>query len=282
MGRTDAVVLDIDDLRPYHPDYSTHARNDDLTAAARVHPDAARWLDWCIAHVAEHGIDTVVSATFSKPSAAEWMVRQFPRPKFGVEVAGVAVDRNLSELGVLARYQDQRDRDGYGRYVPPDVRNRAYTGVLDAADHLEQHRLVGAVHVYDRDGQCLHTNRLVNGQWTAGRPSRQAIETERARPWTESEAKAFRTTAASLRTRLADELRPQLATITGGDRNLASLRIPAATPDAPEREFAEAPSSVSVNHPTPPSVPKIGTESMAQAAQVITEVERLMSVGVSA
>ncbi|MGC9670948.1 zeta toxin family protein [Planosporangium sp. 12N6] len=230
LGREDTVSIDADDLRPYHPRYDELARADDLTASARAHPEAARWVSMAIDYVITRHVDVVVSATLGSPDTAATMIDRFRQADYRVEVAVVAVDDVRSRLGVLSRYQSQRDQLGIGRYVPPDAQRRAYTGLLDTVDRIDREHLVDAVHVYNRNGQQLYTNQRAATGWDQTAGTRAAIEIERARGWTPDEATQVVTTANELARYLRVELRGELAAVVRDARD----RVHAVRADSPE------------------------------------------------
>jgi predicted ABC-type ATPase len=218
LDREGAVSIDADDLRAYHPRHDKLALADDLTVANKTHQDASHWVDMAIDHVIARRVDVAVSATFGNPNSAAEKIDRFRQAGYRVEVAVVAVDDVRSRLGVLQRYQDQRDSVGAGRYVPPQVQRDAYTGLLDTVDRVERDRLADAVHVYSRGGHQLYTNRSSPNGSERPPAARAAIETERARPWTAEEAQRVVQTATGLEPRLRAELRGELTGVVADAR----------------------------------------------------------------
>ncbi|WP_432983087.1 zeta toxin family protein [Dactylosporangium sp. CA-233914] len=211
LGRTDAVAIDVDDLRTYHPRYEELALADDRTAAAYTQRDAQRWLRMSIAEATSRRYDIVLSTTFADPGHAEALINRFRALAYAPQVAILAVHELHSRLGVLDRYQADRVLLGYGRYTPPDYQRTAYAGLLATADRIDQHRLADVVHVYQRNGHELYRNQLIDGLWQQPPATRTAVEQGRAASLASTGTTDLFTRAAVLAPTLPDELRPDLA-----------------------------------------------------------------------
>lgn len=211
-----AVTIDADDMRGHHPDYVALTAANDRTAAMLTHHEAQRWVAMAKEHCIEQRNHVVLSATLGNPESARRHIDQFRAAGYRVELAVVAVDDATSQLGVLDRYQAGRERDGVGRFVPLQVQQEAYTGLLETVAAVDAERLVDAVHVYQRDGRQLYGNALdESGRWESSPATRQAVETARDRPWEASAFTAFRESAESLARRLPEDLRPELRAAVG-------------------------------------------------------------------
>ena len=211
-GGAEFVAIDADKLRPYHPAHDPAHRADDRTAAAGLQPVASQWVSMAWDHCIDHQYNIIYSGLLRDPDDAAALTARLRNAGYRVELAVVAVHQAQSRLGILTRYQDGRDSEqGFGRYVPAELHDAAYRGVLDTVERVEAEQLVDAVRVFRRDGDELYTNRLDDGEWRQPPAARSVIETERARPWTPAELDQFGNRALALTTRLPDELRPELA-----------------------------------------------------------------------
>jgi len=215
LGRQSTVAIDADDLRPYHPQYETLALQEDRSAGTYCHPDAARWVRMAIDHAIDYRLDVVLGTSLGWAEGTQETLQQFRGAGYRVEVVLMAVHEAQSRLGILQRYQDERDAVGYGRLLPTAIHDATYTGVLDTADRVDELRLADAVSVYRRGGgQPLYANQLTDhGQWQQPPATRSAMETERGRPWTGEETTRFRAAAESLADRLPASLRGDLVGI---------------------------------------------------------------------
>jgi UDP-N-acetylglucosamine kinase len=211
LGRRQAVVVDADDLRPYHPRYDSLALEDDITAAARTHPAASQWVDMALSYTIEQRYDIVYSTTMNSPEGTAARIAQARQAGYHVQAVIVGIHGARSRLGILDRYQSGHEMNGYGRYVPAEIHQRAYPGLLATADRIDREHLVDAVHVFLRSGEQVYHNSVHDGRWQQPAATRHAIEQARALPWTADEIAQFRDVAASLASRLPAELRADLA-----------------------------------------------------------------------
>jgi hypothetical protein len=238
-GLRDAVRIDGDDLLLFHPRYAEHARANDRTAAA-VCSDP-RWWNMAVEHVREQRADVVISSPLAGPEWAQERFKDFRDAGYRVETVFVAVDDARSQLGIVDRYQAMRDDQGYGRWVGPEWHDTAYQRVLETADAIDRSQSTDAVHVGLRGGEIVHSNESTpDGGWRLPVPTREVIERERARPWTEQEQTRFNTRVESLATRVPEDLKPLLARtveraqthMPAGQTQTATAQTPTATAQA--------------------------------------------------
>lgn len=196
LGQDDVVALDGDDLMTYHPEHHALAVADDLTPQKLLGADMDRWWYMAVDYIRANRFDVVISAPLAGADWAGERMREFRAAGYRVEVAFVAVHEARSLLGIVDRYQSQRDNHGTGRWVSPEAHDRAYAGTLVTAQLVEAQALADAVYVLARGGQVLYRNQLVDGQWQQPARIREAIEDERARPWTPAEQDQFLARAA--------------------------------------------------------------------------------------
>jgi hypothetical protein len=121
----------------------------------------------------------------------------------------------MADLGVLDRYQQEREAFGGGRFVAnPD---RSYPGVLATAEMIDSGHLADEVYVYARGGRQLYSNLLAApGRWARPAGSAVAISAERERPWTAEETRWFTERVTQLAhepSQLGRSWWPQLAAI---------------------------------------------------------------------
>jgi hypothetical protein len=214
LGRTDAVGVDVDDLRAFHPRYLSAAMADDRAAAAITQADAQRWARMLLRSARAARLDVVLSTTLRDPATSADQVDVFKRAGYRVEVLFMAVDLARSGLGALQRYVAQRRDIGYGRYVAPDVQRAVYEGMLATADRIDSDSTVVRAHVFRRGGVRVYSNEVREGQWWRPAGLRKAIEIERARPWSSDEQAHFRDAVTRLRTDLPAELTRDLEATT--------------------------------------------------------------------
>ncbi|WP_017556600.1 zeta toxin family protein [Nocardiopsis baichengensis] len=160
------AVYDGDDNALFHPRFQEIVRQDPhlghTTAAHQLPED---FHDRCLEHLraGEVKYDVIASHPLGRREWADSWVEGFKRHGYHVSVAFVSTHEANSRLGILHRYQRQRDREGYARWVPPELHDEFYANIPDVAAHLEESPNVDAMYVLDRDGGVLHES---------GRPQR--------------------------------------------------------------------------------------------------------------
>ncbi|MEU6077550.1 zeta toxin family protein [Micromonospora sp. NPDC047074] len=228
LGREDAVAVDGDDLFLYHPAYDRLAAEDDQTVRTLLADAADEWWMMLAEYIQEQRFDAVISAPLAGADWAAARFADFHQAGFRVEYVFVAVHEARSLLAILDRYQQEKDTSDVGRFVRPEIHDRAYAAVLATADRLEAEHLVDAVYVVRRGGEILHHNSLdTAGNWHEPAGLRRAIEKERSRPWTDEERDHFRQRAQATAARLGEHLKPALVDAVRravAHRNLAGGR----------------------------------------------------------
>lgn len=181
LGLGGAAVISTDTLRAYHPRLAWLLRHDEEHANEVTDPDARQWVQMAIAEAITCRVDVVVDGTLSRPEVAAQAAGVFRGGGYATAVVLVAAPAAFSRLGILQRYQAQREHRGHGRFV--HNHDETYTGVLATAGALDEDRFADEVRVYRRGGVLLYANTLDNnGAWRGPAGARQAIETERSRP----------------------------------------------------------------------------------------------------
>ncbi len=233
-SRGDAVVVDADLYKPYHPQYPRLQSENDQLAAALVSPDSGRWMRMAQEWLAEHRIDTLSETTLRDESHFARPAEMFRRAGYRIEAAIMAVPEAQSRLGILDRYDKQVRTAGHGRLTLRDNHDSAYTGVLSTADTIDQQRLADAVSVYRRGDVLLYANDLTdNGDWRWPPGTRRAIEQERARPWTAQESERFAATYERLASDLGPEFRDELNDIAQAATPLLQPGVELSRPALP-------------------------------------------------
>lgn len=180
-----------DDLRQFHPKFSELMRTDDKNMAFYTQVDAGRWVEKALDHAAQNKYNVVFETTMRTPDAVAPLLQKFQDAGFSVDARMLAVNPNLSELGIMQRYVSQVDRDGFGRMVPPEIHKAALSGMLGSADRIQDERLANSVTVYRRGNEEIRTFDLnLPRQQDTARIS-MVIQNERDRFMNANERQAF-------------------------------------------------------------------------------------------
>lgn len=164
-----AVTVDPDQLRDYHPEVSKLRQQYPYTWSTQTHGDASKW-SWELMQSALKQKKNVIWDT-TMPDVDT--VKALREAGYDVEIRAIATHKLESELGVNERFSRDLDNFGYGRYVPQVVRDRAYQNLPGALDDVARQTGV-PVQISDRDGNVHFDSRK-----TPGASPGQALESAR-------------------------------------------------------------------------------------------------------
>ncbi|MFC3216493.1 zeta toxin family protein [Novosphingobium panipatense] len=145
-----------DDLRAFHPRYSELQRQDDRTAAFFTDRDSGRWIEMAIADAAGRRCNVAVEGTMRLPDKVAETLTRFRDSGFVTDARALAVNPELSALGILQRFIAQKDSRGYGRMTSMEAHRAALGGMLDTLDRMQDERLADRLTIYRRGGEILH------------------------------------------------------------------------------------------------------------------------------
>ena len=147
------VVIDVDELREFHPRYTQLAKEDYETAATRVQPDASQLSKDLRAEATNGHYNLIIDGTLNNPAKAEKMARELKAAGYKVDIRAMAVPKAISEQGVAGRLENAL-ADPNGRAIPrivePSVQKEAYEGLPSALEHIEKLGVADRVEVYER------------------------------------------------------------------------------------------------------------------------------------
>ncbi|MGN6480214.1 zeta toxin family protein [Luteibacter sp.] len=147
----DAVSVDPDELRAYHPDVRSFRSNHPYTWSTDTHADASSWASELREQVIDARKNLIIDTTLAHDAWAIRTISQLRNAGYDVEVRAVATHRLESEHGVDNRFSASIDERGYGRYVPSEVRRSVYERLAGNLDTV--HAATNApIRIYEREG----------------------------------------------------------------------------------------------------------------------------------
>ena len=155
-----SITIDPDTMRNFHPDQKCLQKENDKTAANYTHEDASRWAEMLRDIAIENKRNIIIDGTLKSPDKAEALCKMLKEKGYKIEIHAIAVNELQSKLGVVARYEDGKNIDGYGRWVPESVHDSAYNGVLKSLEVIEEKKLADVICVHTRDDKNIYENRL--------------------------------------------------------------------------------------------------------------------------
>jgi hypothetical protein len=169
----DAVKIDPDELRRYHPDVRRFRTEHPYTWPTHTHPDASQWAKELRQVAIEQKKNLIIDTTLGDGDNAVAMIKNLQAQGYEVEVRAIATHWLESELGVDRRFTVDLDEYGFGRYVPADIRASVYDALPATLDQVRTETGV-PVSIYNREGRQLYDSR------TASRSAAEALTDARA------------------------------------------------------------------------------------------------------
>lgn len=186
-GREGIVQIIGDDLRGYHPAYSRLLRDNDKTAAFYTDKDTGHWVEKAIGVASQKRVNVVIEGTMRDMYKVIATVEILRAVSYRIEIHVLAVAHRLSLQGILQRYEHQKSDRGYGRMTTQKAHDAAYSGMLLTIAFIEQKKLADSINIFRRGGDCIYTNKCINGCWETAPTACTAIEHERNRLLTKQE-----------------------------------------------------------------------------------------------
>lgn len=160
------VRISTDELRKYHPDHIEIGKLDDKLFGQHTHPDASPWQSKLFDRASEQGYNIRYEGSLQDPAGTLNRLADLKEKGYSVEVQIVATHERESSLSIYKRYEDERLENGYGRYVPQEMHDKSYAMLPETIKQIEEHQAADRIQIFNRQGECLHDNRLEDGRWT--------------------------------------------------------------------------------------------------------------------
>jgi len=214
-----ALTVDPDELRTYHPRYLDLVKEDPDNAAGRVHYDASKWAQ----ELREEAVKLKLNIIFDTSlgggaSASVAAAKHAAKAGYDVEVHVAAVPLEQSRQGVRnrfeeaqAKYKNDPDNELPPRNVPMSKQLDAYKKMPEAIEKLAESGVVSRIRIANRGGESLSD---ISGKFAVkkdgGKTSTKALKDERTRPWTQQEIVQFEETNKKIEDKLQDRVKAQI------------------------------------------------------------------------
>lgn len=151
----DAIPIDPDALREMHRDAPQLVQQHPYTWSGHTHSDASQWAKELRSLAVEGHRNLILDTTLGNGDAAVDLIKNLQAKGYEVEIRGVVAHRLESELGVDRRFTDKLDDEGFGRYVPEDVRKRVYHALPDNLNKVQSETGI-QIRLYGREGAQVY------------------------------------------------------------------------------------------------------------------------------
>ena len=186
-----AVEIIGDDLRGYHSMYDQLMTIDDSTAAFYTDRDTGSWVEKAIAEAKAQQVHIVIEGTMRDANKVVSTVQSLRAAGYQIDVRALAVNALFSQQGILQRYEEQKADRGNGRMTTPQAHQAAYDGMPGTLERIEREKLADRVTLYRRGAKVIYSNALQGGEWSSEPKACETLHTERNRPLTVQELRAY-------------------------------------------------------------------------------------------
>ncbi|MGH8083592.1 MAG: zeta toxin family protein [Lysobacter sp.] len=159
-GPNSALVVDPDSLRDFHPRVDTFRKDSPYDWADDTHKDASQWAKELRGKAIEDRKNLVIDTTLGDGGKAVELVKGLQDAGYKVEIRALATHRLESELGVDARFTGSLDRNGFGRFVPPNIREQVYRDLPGNLDKVQAETVGAPIRIYNREAEKLYDSTL--------------------------------------------------------------------------------------------------------------------------
>jgi UDP-N-acetylglucosamine kinase len=181
-GNGASVTLDFDRLMRFHPDFPELQERFERDVQLYVKADVSIWLEELGREARRRGVHVICELTGSNPDAVRDTAESYREHGYGVEAVVLAVPKSVSRKAIRQRYRLQKAAAGFGRNIPGKYHDRAYEGLLEVCDDIDQGRIADAVTVLGWGCRPLYSNQLAaDGRWAHSGSCRRAVERGRER-----------------------------------------------------------------------------------------------------
>ena len=206
-----ALTVDPDELRTYHPRYLQFVKENPDSAAGRVHYDASKWAQELREVAVDLKLNIILDTTLGgNPSSSVSQAKHASKAGYDVEVHVAAVSMEVSRQSVRKRYEDAHeayaqdpDNNPPPRTVPVAKQQETFDNIPESIEKLAASGFVSRIRIANRGGESLSD---VSGKFAVkkdgGKTSKAALNKERTRPWTTREIQQFEDTNQQIEIKL--------------------------------------------------------------------------------
>ncbi|WP_239501471.1 zeta toxin family protein [Stenotrophomonas maltophilia] len=151
----DVITVDPDELREDHRHFNVLREQHPYTWAGHTHSDASEWAKQLRSIAIDGRKNLLIDTTLGNAESAVSLIKNLQANGYEVEIRGVVAHRLESELGVDGRFTTSLDTEGFGRYVPEEVRKHVYEALPGNLDKVQAETAI-QIRLYGREGAQVY------------------------------------------------------------------------------------------------------------------------------
>lgn len=153
------VIINRDEYRDAHPRSQEILKRNDKKYAERTDPDVRVWTKRLFDTAVKNKRDIIFEGTMRTDMLIMAAIENLRRAGYKIHIMIMAVRGEISRLGMLERYEDQKSVKGYARWIDPASHEEAYRGMPATVRSIEKGSHIESISVYNREGEVLYRNR---------------------------------------------------------------------------------------------------------------------------
>ena len=177
-----AVVINGDDFRKWHPDSRKIITLDEANYARLTDLDVREWTRRLFADAVESKRSIVFESTMRTPEPIASTMRNLVDHQYTTIARVLAVHRYESITGVFTRFERQKADHGHGRMAPIPVHDEAYEGLLQTLDAIQDRQCAHCIQVLSRDNELLLDTQSFSGSWKPSVRASEVVVAQRSKP----------------------------------------------------------------------------------------------------
>ncbi|MDR1978279.1 MAG: zeta toxin family protein, partial [Synergistaceae bacterium] len=177
-----------------HPLSEEILASDEKRYADKTDPDVKIWMQRLLVSAAENRRDIVFEGNLRGGDLLVNLVNRLKERRYRVDALVMATGGEISRLGILERYEEEREDAGYGLWTSLESHNKTYNNIPETVKALELKGNLDNFGICNRAGKVLYRNASRGGVYIKplhNADARAAVMKERGRPLSKEEQKSI-------------------------------------------------------------------------------------------
>jgi predicted ABC-type ATPase len=158
FGNRPVAVINGDDYRAFHPQASEIYSRHDKRFSELTDPDVRKWTSRLFEAAADGGRDIIFEATMRNKEPLMSTIKALKEMGYRIGIMVMAVNWQVSRMGIVRRYESQREKNLIARWTPFESHDEAYRNMPRTVAAIEQESPIDSIAVYGRAGNLIYAN----------------------------------------------------------------------------------------------------------------------------
>lgn len=152
------AIINGDDYRSAHPLAYEILRTNDKQYAEKTDPDVRLWTARLFNAAISKRCNIVFEGTMRNKEPLMSTIQYLHDVGYRIDIHVMAVKAEISRVGIVDRYESQKEFSGGGRWTPVESHDEAYLNLPSTVEALEQNSPIYSLKIYNHNGIALYTN----------------------------------------------------------------------------------------------------------------------------